>query len=284
MKVLVTGGAGFVAGHLRNELTAAGHEVALSDVVPADLPSFITVDLTDAAAVRELVAEVRPDAVVHLGAISFVPDAAKQPELLECVNVGGTVNLVNAMVAEVPRSKLLFVSTAQVLLPMLSAYARSKLAAEREISRIAEKSGLWYMIARPANHTGPGQSSKFVVPSFIAKVKAMRDGKCDCFTVGNLESTRTFTDVRDIVSAYRILIEKGDWGKVYPVDAGERFSIRAVLEIISRLIGIGDPRIKIDQTLWRPTDHTPELDTSAIRAMGWSPRFRFVDTVQDMLA
>ena len=99
MKVLLTGGAGFVARHLRRELAAAGHEVVLSDMGGEGV---IAADLTDASSVRRLVAAVRPTACVHLGAVSFVPDAARDPGVLERVNVEGTANLWTAFAAEAP--------------------------------------------------------------------------------------------------------------------------------------------------------------------------------------
>ena len=169
MRVLVTGGAGFVAAHLTTELERRGWDVMRTDVINGGDSAIRIADLTDALSVRSLVAEVKPDAVIHLGAISFVPDAAKDVGLLERVNVGGTKNILSAVESEIPHARFLFISTAHVLNVPLSDYAKSKLAAEKLVAESVSR-GIHAVISRPANHTGPGQSSKFVVPSFVKQV------------------------------------------------------------------------------------------------------------------
>lgn len=286
--VLITGGAGFVAGHLRRELMKANRKVALTDVVDAQLPDYRRVDLTDRDAVRRLVAEVRPESVVHLGAISFVPDAAKDPGLLERVNVGGTENLLRAMVeAGVPRREhdlptFLFVSTAQVYNQPMSAYALSKASAEAVVLHYCRE-GIDAVIARPSNHTGPGQSEKFVIPSFVRQAKEIKAGKRTRFTVGNLDSIRDFADVRDVVRAYRILLERGVPTAVYNIGSNERISIRIMLEKIAALADVPMTYV-IDQSLWRPTDASRELDVSQLSSLGWSATYRLDETLSDMFA
>lgn len=284
MKILITGGAGFVAGHLAAELSDAGHEVIMTDIV---LPScstsgnhrFYTADLTDKEQITKLVREVKPDAVAHLGSVSFVPDAAKDPERVTKVNVSGTENLVQAVLSETPRARFLFVSTAHVLKdPPLPAYAASKLAAEAIVSA----SGLDAIIARPANHTGPGQSDKFVVPSFIKQAIEIKAGKRDHFVTGNLESTRDFTDVRDVVSAYRLLLEKGEPGAVFNISAGTPITIGELLSVVRGILGI-EAEAVVYPELYRPTDATPHLDTTAIKTLGWSTQYNLTDTLQAMI-
>ena len=275
MKILVTGGAGFVAQHLRPELVSAGHDVVLTDITGEGV---IAADLADATAMRQLVADVCPDACVHLGAISFVPDAARDSELLVRVNVGGTENLLAALAAEVPGSRVLFVSSAQVLARPLSAYAASKLEAEGVVARFSD---LNTVIARPANHTGPGQNLKFAIPSFIRQAQEIYTGKRKNFTVGNLDSVRDFSDVRDVVRAYRILLEKGERGGVYAISSSNRFSMGEILDMICRLTHVDAPRV-IDPVLFRPTDASPVLDTEPIRNLGWEPMCSMERTLRDM--
>ncbi len=282
---LVTGGAGFVAGHLARELESAGCRVALTDSAPA--PNCRRVDLTDAAGVRALVAEVRPEAIVHLGAISFVPDAARDPDLLERVNVGGTRNLLEAMLlAKLPRRAerrpaFLFVSTAQIELRPLSPYAASKLAAEKVVAEFGGK-GIDAVVARPANHTGPGQSPRFVVPSFVRQALEIKAGVRPRFTVGNLDAVRDFTDVRDVARAYRLLLERGAAGATYGIGSRGRLAMRELLRKIAALAGIPEDH-EVDPALWRPADASPETDAAAVRALGWSPRLTLGETLADML-
>ena len=272
MKCLVTGGAGFVAGYLKRELEGRGHEVETSDVADCDL--------TDPSAVGRLVAAVRPEAVFHLGGIAFVPTADKT--LIERVNVGGTVNLAEAFAATVPKARFFFVSTAQVLNEPLSAYAASKLKAEKAVAEIAAATGLGYQIVRPSNHTGPGQSEKFAVPGFLQQALAIKAGRCRSFKVGNLDSTRTFSDVRDVVRAYAEIFERGAIGATYYVDSGARYALGEVLALVARAVGVEGAPVEVEPTRWRPTDHSAAVDCAALRALGWAPKYTLAETLADM--
>ena len=281
MKVLVTGGAGFVARHLRAELESAGHEVVLSDVLHADMPNFIRADLTDRAAMLDLVDSTRPDAIVHLGAISFVPDAEKNPERLKQINLGGTESLLEGVKRSVPKAKFLFASTALVLGGELTPYAAMKLAAEGVVAQFGWE-GYSAIIARPANHTGPGQSEKFVVPAFVRQALDIKSGKQDHFVVGNLDSIRYFTDVRDVVRAYRMLLESKDTSGAYSICSDCRMRIGRLLETIASVVGV-NPVFKVDEKLWRPTDVAQIIDTARIKTLGWRSEIPIEKTIQDMV-
>lgn len=280
MTALVTGGAGFVAPYIAGELRSAGWNVVLTDAV-AGLGIRIA-NLTDVTSLRELVSDAKPDVVIHLGAISFVPDAAKSPLLLEDINVGGTQNIIEAVENEAPGARFLFVSSAQVMGEPLSMYAKSKLAAERYVLDAAAR-GLDAIIARPANHTGPGQSAQFVVPSFIKQAKEIKAGVRGRFTVGNLESTRDFTDVRDIARAYRMLIENGARGGVYLIGSNARLTMRELLIKISEAVDVSAD-YEVAESLWRPTDESPVLDIGPISSLGWQACIPLEQTIHDMVA
>ncbi|MBQ9726438.1 MAG: NAD-dependent epimerase/dehydratase family protein [Kiritimatiellae bacterium] len=309
MKILVTGAAGFVGRHLVRELLAAGHAVATTDALPAghpataDLPDYAPADLRDAAALRALVAAARPDAAIHLAAISFVPDAAKDPALLDAVNVGGPCNLAEALLAEAPGARLAFVSTAQVYgaaaapvpgaaplgedapLRPASPYARSKADAERALARLAAERGLRLVVLRPANHTGPGQSPKFVAPSFARQALAAARGQLREIRVGNLGSVRDFSDVRDVAAAYRLALERGADGAVYNVSSGALLRIGDLLARLLELAGAAGTPVAEDPALWRPADAVPALSTARLRAdTGWAPRIPIERTLGDLLA
>lgn len=287
MKILVTGGAGFVARHLTVELSSAGHEVWLSDRADIDFPNYVKADLADSEEIYGLVSSVKPEAVVHLGAISFVPEAAKDGRLLNRVNVDGTQYLIESFLAlgqprrerDLPR--FLFASTAQVYQQNHSAYALSKMSGEALVFHY-NREGLDGVVARPANHTGPGQSEKFVLPSFIRQALEIKAGMRGFFTVGNLDSVRDFTDVRDVVRAYRLILEKGEATNVYQVGSAARFTMRELLAKVASAVGVR-AECEIDKALWRPTDEAPLLNTEPLRLLGWQPRISLDKTIADMI-
>jgi GDP-4-dehydro-6-deoxy-D-mannose reductase len=302
MRIFVTGAAGFAGQHLCRELSNAGHEVIATDQqIGTSLsgPELCkSLDITDAAAVSALIAETKPDACIHLAAISFVPDGASNPELMTTVNVNGTMNLLAALKKHSPDCRMLLVSTSQVYgmgtrtepitedspLSPQTAYAKSKVIAENEALEYAKKYGMAIIIARPGNHTGPGQRSCFVVASFIQQIKTIARGDADStIQVGNMESQRGFTDVRDVVRAYRLLLDQGCIGKTYNISAGNIRPIGQVLDEICDLAGV-KVIPEVDETLYRPTDAAPLLDSSRIREQtGWTAEIPFIQTIKDML-
>ena len=303
-RVLVTGAAGFVGHHLVRELESSGHEVATTDALQPDapaahgLPDYSTADLRDGESMRALVRATRPDAVVHLAGVSFVPDGARDPSLALTVNIGGTWTLAEALAAEAPRARLLFVSTAQVYgtipspaplreespLRPLSLYAVTKVAGESLLLARHAAGTLDAVVARPGNHTGPGQTPKFVAPAFARQVLSAKRGEVSALRVGNLDSIRSFADVRDVVRAYRLLLERGASGGVYNVASPANVRIGDLLDRLRALAGCDAP-VETDPALWRPTDSCPVLDVSRLRAdTGWAPAFSLDDTLRDLLA
>ena len=303
-RVLVTGAAGFVGHHLVRELESSGHEVATTDALQPDapaahgLPDYSTADLRDGESMRALVRATRPDAVVHLAGVSFVPDGARDPSLALTVTIGGTWTLAEALAAEAPRARLLFVSTAQVYgtipspaplreespLRPLSLYAVTKVAGESLLLARHAAGTLDAVVARPGNHTGPGQTPKFVAPAFARQVLSAKRGEIAALRVGNLDSIRSFADVRDVVRAYRLLLERGVPGGVYNVASPANVRIGELLDRLRALAGCDAP-VETDPALWRPTDACPDLDVSRLRAdTGWAPAFSLDDTLRDLLA
>lgn len=306
MRVLVTGAAGFVAPYLARELERRGYAAFGTDVAaPRDASAeaafsggFGACDISSASEVRSLVSGVRPDACVHLAGISFVPDADKDPGRLYAINIAGTLNLLDAFSAESPGARFLYVSSGLVYgctsnrdaapatedAPVypLSPYAVSKAASEDAVRAYGRYRGICALVARPSNHTGPGQSAKFVAPSFIGQAREILRGERTAYVAGNLECERDFSDVRDIVSAYATILESGEDGGTYNVSSGTRTSIGGLLEKIMTITGARAP-IESDPALWRPTDSSRLLDTSRIRALGWAPERTLDETLRAML-
>lgn len=291
MRALLTGGNGFVGRHLAEHLRQSGDEVAI-----LDLPD----DITDVAVVERTLREVRPEAIYHLAALSHVGSSWSDPSEVLRVNVIGSAVTFAVAREVVPTATTLLVSSAEVYgtvqpeqLPLdesaapapMSPYAASKLAAEVLAQQAVRAFGQRIVIARPFNHVGPGQSPNFFVPAMASRmVAAVRDGR-DEIPVGNLTSRRDFLDVRDVVSAYRLLIERGVPGEVYNIASGVDRSMSDIAHDIRALID-SSLIFVTDETLMRPVD-VPVLrgDSQKINAAtGWSPRWSWSDTLADVVA
>ena len=222
-RVLVTGAKGFVGQHFVSALYRRGFEGELTLCGgPEHAGDGIALDVRDLASVMKVVEQVRPTAIVHLAAIAAVTAANRDSRQAWDVNLGGTLNIVDAMKAHAPGARLLFISSAEVYgrtfldhdlvdesLPMrpVNPYAASKAAADILVRQSAY-SGLDTVIARPFNHTGPGQSEAFVVPAFAAQVARIEAGlQPSTIRVGNLDDERDFLDVRDVVDAYIAMLD-----------------------------------------------------------------------------
>jgi len=302
MKILVTGIAGFVGHFLTDELIQAGHSVVGIDLSLNNCPDTVTdalcVDLTSARSVTSAVCKLQPEACIHLGGIASPPIGRTNPELMLNTNILGTAHLLEAMRQETPMARMLLASTSYVYgnseienpidedapLSPIGIYAVSKAAADMMTLAYSRDYQMHTMTARCANHTGPGQSTDFVVPAFASQIKAISKGKQPSeMHVGNLDSERTFMDVRDAVRAYRLLIEKGESGQAYNVAATKRAPIRWILNKLCEIADV-KPEIKINQKLFRPTDRAPLLSADKIKNQtGWQPEIPLEKTLQDIL-
>jgi GDP-4-dehydro-6-deoxy-D-mannose reductase len=296
MKILITGSHGFVGGFVRAEFSAHGHEVVSHDLHQA---ADIRFDITDAAAVARGVAQVMPDAVVHLAALAHVPTCEKKPKLAYEVNVGGTINLLEAVQQHAPKARVLMISTSQIYgntqrpeplkedadcLPD-HVYGVTKLSADLTTLLYHRSRGMHTMTARPANHIGPGQSPDFVVPSFAKQLREIAAGRREpVIRVGNLDSIREFTDVRDVARAYQLLIEKGVGGSAYNIGCGRFVKIRWILDKLCEIAGV-EPEVVVDPALYRPADALPGLDITRIREdIGWAPEIPLEQSLADIHA
>jgi GDP-4-dehydro-6-deoxy-D-mannose reductase len=283
-KVLITGAGGFVGGHLTVALKA--HHPHWTQDAPG---GAVGVDVTDARAVDHWIRDSQPDIVVHLAAVAAVTASVKDPRLAWRVNLDGVLNVVLAMQAHTPAAHLLFVSSAEVygesantglpinedaLLQPVNPYAASKAAADILV-RQAMATGLSVTVARPFNHTGPGQSEAFVAPNFAAQIARIEAGlQPPVIAVGSLDDERDFLNVNDVVSAYRLLLERREQPEargVFNVASGEPTRIGDMLE---RLLSLAKVRIQVavDATRLRAA-RIPRVvgDASRIRTLGWVP-------------
>ena len=307
MKAFVTGLTGFVGPHLANMLVGKGCEVVglgLRVEKPGSgqsLPEGISVvdtDIRDYAGVRQALKESQPDQVYHLAAISNVVTSLKDPRLTYDINVGGTLNLFEALRELELRPRIVHVSTAHVYrsiqtetglnekspVHLLSPYATSKYMCEALATQYFESYGFQAMTVRPFNHVGPGQLTGFVCSDFARQIAAIKLGQAEpVLHVGNLAPVRDFTDVRDTVEAYWIVATQGVAGEIYNVSSHHPLSMQQIVLMLCKLADV-QVSIKVDQEKFRAIE-TLRLfgDSSKIRALGWKPHIEFEKTLKDIL-
>jgi GDP-4-dehydro-6-deoxy-D-mannose reductase len=291
VRALVTGAAGFVGRHLVAALQEAGDEV-----IPTDRQSGL--DILDLQGLATLFAESRPEVVYHLAGQADVGGSWSSPVETFRVNAEGTLNVLLASVDH-GVERVLAVASADVYgqvpaheLPIdedrplrpHSPYGASKAAADLIALQTYLGRGLGVIRARPFNHLGPGQSDRFVASALASRIARNELEGLDELTVGDLTPRRDFTDVRDVVRAYRLLIERGEPGEAYNVCSGHDV---AVQELADRLVARADRPMVLapDRDLFRPVD-TPVLrgDPTRLReATGWTPSITLDQTLADVL-
>lgn len=290
MRSFVTGATGFVGPHLVAHLRDSGDEVVAA--------GGDELDVTDPAAVRERIVAEAPEAVYHLAALSHVGASWEAPSRSFRVNAEGTLNVLRGCV-EASVRRVLVVASADAYgavgadgLPLaedaplrpLTPYGASKVAADYLALQAHLGDGLATIRARAFNHTGPGQPARFLVPSVAERIALAERAGETRLAIGNLEPVRDFLDVRDVVRAYRMLVEDGEPGAVYNVCSGTGRSVAEVVGALTELAGSGvEPAV--DPELVRPVE-VPRLvgDNAALReATGWTPAIPFEQTLADVL-
>jgi GDP-4-dehydro-6-deoxy-D-mannose reductase len=293
-KLLATGHRGFVGTALQEFLRTPGQRgVAWCELGPEP-------DVLDAAALRSAIEEHRPDWVLHLAAQSQVPASWEDPARTLAVNVCGTANLLKVLDETGFRGRLLYVSSSDVYgavgerdLPVdeaqppapRSPYAASKLAAEVLCLQWARTQPLDVVIARPFNHSGPGQRAEFALPAFAREVAAIKRGQQPSrILAGDLDVSRDFLDVRDVVAAYLALLEHGQRGEIYNVCSGTETLLGQALQTLVELAAI-DAQVALDPARLRPAEQRRICGSyrKLAAATGWRPRIALRDTLSQLL-
>ncbi len=305
MKTLVVGGAGFVGKYLVKYLS----EELNYDVVATkmsyeilELPNVTVLDLDilKKEKIIELLDNIRPDYIFHLAAQSSVALSWENPALTVDVNIKGTINLLDAVREINIQPRIILIGSGEEYghiavgeLPITeenplrprNIYAVSKVCQNMIGKVYVEAYDMDIIMVRAFNHTGPNQTSAFVVADFCKQVAEIEAGlKIPILRVGNLGAKRDFTDVRDVVRAYGLLITKGKKGQVYNVGSGKAISIEEVLQMIISKAKI-KIEVEIDESKFRPVD-VPiiEADTSKLnRCTGWKPRIMLEQTIEETL-
>ena len=290
--LLVTGLGGFVGGHLRAELLSRPNWKLLSEQA---------YDLLDPASLDAWLQQGVPDAVIHLAGQTFVPEAFKDPVLTLQVNLLGTLNLLQALKRAGFGGTFLYVSSGDVYgqvderdLPISeqlaprprNPYAVSKVAAELLCLQWSYLEQWRIMVARPFNHIGTGQREDFVIPAVARQLARIRIGLQEPrIEVGDVEVTRDFLDVRDVVRAYFCLLEAGQNGEIYNVCSGHEQRIRVLIEQMTAIAGL-KVGLFHDQARLRFSEQRRVVGNSLKlkEQTGWAPGISITETLQSVLS
>lgn len=307
-RILITGAGGFVGPHLIRELQKnAEHEIYASIYSPSsDISSLLPQDhiipgnLTDYQYAESLISTSKPDVIYNLASISRVESTVRDTTHLITTNTLIAYNVLEAARIKSPNTRVLAICSGNVYgrvegnetpiketnpLRPLNAYAVSKISQEYLSLQYHHAYGTDVVVLRPFNHTGPGQLAEFVIPSFAKQFVNIKSGKQEAtLKVGNLDTARDFTDVRDMVRAYVLAADKGENGEVYNIGSGRAYTIREVLAMLQKLSGIS-VEVQEDSSKIRRSD-VPILvaDPTKFNAItGWTPTTAFEQTLGDVL-
>jgi len=314
MKAVITGAFGFVGRYLARELAAAEYSVTALDIVDSKVilePSaecdrlpegtdYRKCDLLDRKRVEEAVREVKPDAVFHLAARSSGGMSFQNPAGTFKTNIMGFVNLMEAVREFRKEARVLAVGSCEEYgkapperipldeespLEPVNPYAASKAAQTILALQYHRAFGLKVIATRSFNHTGPGQTDTFVLPSFAKQCAAIKRGAAETvIKTGNLNVVRDFLDVRDVVRAYRLLAENGKSGEVYNVCSGEGLNLREALDLLVEAAGV-QVDIRTDPARLRPVD-VPVFTGSnekLISSTGWKRSISTGRMISDLI-
>ncbi len=310
MKVLITGVTGFVGSHMADFLLDKG-DIEIYGIVRwrsrrenidhiKDKITLFECNLNDASSIRDVVSKVKPERIFHLAAQSFVPSSWNAPVATFDSNLIGNVQLFEA-VRSADIDPLIQIACSSEEYGMvypdevpikeenplrpLSPYAVSKVGQDFLAYQYYMSYGVKSVRTRAFNHTGPRRGDVFVCSDFAKQVASIELGlKEPIIFVGNLTAKRDFTDVRDMVNAYWLALEKGELGEVYNIASGTTWEIQKVLDMLLEMSD-ADIKVQVDESRLRPSD-VPILlgDHSKFsKQTGWQPKIPFETTLKDIL-
>jgi GDP-4-dehydro-6-deoxy-D-mannose reductase len=302
MRILITGATGFVGQHLVRLLLSRKQDVyGTYFCAPAECElaaKLFSCDVRDADSVRTVVSQTRPQQIYHLAAQSSPSQSLEQTRDFYETNFWGTYNLLETARQLVPKARILFVGSGQcygeagnrkaltesAAFAPPNPYALSKAAADMLAGQYYFRFGLQVIRTRPFNHTGPGQQLGFVCSDYARRIAAIDLGdERPVLRIRDSLARRDFSDVRDVVRAYQLLIEKGKPGEAYNVASGRLVSVK---EITSILVSFCSRSIHVSEE-HRPS-HRGDISNlygSALklsRATGWKPRYNIRQTLRDL--
>ena len=309
MRVLITGASGFAGTHLvealKQSANAKDMEIfgtvfngsgVLAELLPQD--HIIPLNLMDVEAVKSLFTTVNPDQIYHLASFAFVGQSFERGAELLTNNIELQEHVLEALLKYTPSARLLVIGSAEEYglseqgespikedhpFRPVNPYAVSKVAQDLLAYAFTVSHKLNIVRVRPFNHIGERQTIDFAIPAFAKQIIAIERGQQDSLSVGNLTGLRDFTDVKDMVRAYILLMEKGQVGEVYNIGSGTGVKMS---EIVDKLIALSSVKIIVnqDEKRFRPLD-IPEIiaDASKIQSLGWKATIPLDETLKRIL-
>ena len=306
MKILVTGALGFVGKHFCSSAEskedffyAAHRKTSIPPKLPNENIQYIQCELETSKSIVEVLKRCRPDAIVHLASASSVAYSWKNPAASFLNNIQIFINLVEAIRLEAPKVRLLSVGSSEQYgyvskkeIPLVETmrgqptnpYAVARQAQENLSLVYAQGLGLDIICTRSFNHIGAGQDARFVVPALINQALQVKRGASKKIEIGNAGVVRDFIDIRDVISAYSLLLQEGKSGEVYNVCSGVGHSIKQLANMIQEILNIDCPVIESNQLL-RPTDNPLIVGSSKkLGRMGWSTKHNLYSSLEYIIS
>ncbi len=304
-KALIIGGAGFVGNYLMDYLNKECEwSVAVTKMenerIQKEKVDIYDLDILEKDAIVEVLNSIKPDYIFHLAAQSSVKLSWKNPGLTIDINIKGSINLLEAVREWGGKPRILMIGSGEeygyispetvpiqeeTILHPGNIYAATK-ACQNMLSKIySDAYQMDIIMVRAFNHIGPAQSPIFVVSDFCKQVAEIEKGKREAvIRVGNLSAYRDFTDVRDVVAAYALLIEKGKKGETYNVGSGKAIQIQSILKELLQLSSV-EIKIEVDEAKLRPID-VPIIEADIkklVETTGWKRKYELTDTLKETL-
>lgn len=297
---LIFGINGFVGPYLANELKESGYRIIGSDVSDfnplSGADEYSKCDILNATQISELIWKYKPTHIINLAAISSVGQSWNIPSLTIQVNICGTINILESCLAASIKPSILLIGSSEEYIPSNepmsekteinanNPYGISKIAQEQLAAIYREKYDWPIHCVRAFNHIGVGQRDSFVISSWCKQVAEIELGKREpILYVGNLKAERDFTDVRDIVRAYRLVLENGNPSEIYNIGSGNCYSLKKILSLITSLSS-KDISVEIDKSLLRLNDNLRICcDNHKIMAdLNWKPNIDISTSIKSI--
>lgn len=293
--VVITGVNGFVGHHLNTELRESGCSVV--GVGREDTCDFVDTYLQSDLAQQWPEGAESADAVIHLAGLAATGPSFDNPQTYINLNSAMVTNMCEHYLKQDKKPRIVIVSSGSIYDPsqplpisedgkigLNSPYSVSKVLVENQAEYYRNR-GLDCVVVRPFNHIGPGQLSGFIVPDFYEKIVGAEPNTA--ITVGNIETKRDYTDVRDIVKAYgRLALAESLQCPVYNVCSGNSYSGKEIFELLCKALNRTDVSFEVDPSLVRPSD-IPEIigDASRLRTeLNWQPSISIEQTIADVVS